>query len=107
MKIKDSCGVLPVADPEGGQGVRSQPLNAPVFKYPIKMKYFGLRKTKLFHFHGIFKKNEIKSAKRTPTQPNYTYEPPFRKSWIRPWLGLCFSLSGKHNCLLRHAKFHY
>ena len=23
--------------------------------------------TKLFHFHGIFKKNEIKSAKRNPT----------------------------------------
>ena len=23
--------------------------------------------TKLFHFHGIFMKNEIKSAKRTPT----------------------------------------
>ena len=28
--------------------------------------------TKLFHFHGIFKKNEIKSAKRTPHL--YTYE---------------------------------
>ena len=32
----------------------------------MKMKYFGLNETKLFHFHGIFKKNEIKSAKRNP-----------------------------------------
>ena len=31
---------------------------------------------------GIFKKNEIKSAKRAPQL--YTYEPPFQKSWIRP-----------------------
>ena len=36
----------------------------PVFKYPIG-------ETKLFYFHGIFKKNEIKSTKRT------LYEPPF------------------------------
>ena len=27
-------------------------------------KQFGLNETKLFHFHGIFKKNEIKSAKQ-------------------------------------------
>ena len=33
--------------------------------YPMKMKLFGLSETKLFHFHGIFNKNEIKSAKRT------------------------------------------
>ena len=38
----------------------------PVVKYPMKMKSFGLNETKLFHFHGIFKKKEIKSAKRTP-----------------------------------------
>ena len=25
-------------------------------KYPMKMKYFGLTETKLFHFHGILKK---------------------------------------------------
>ena len=43
------------------------PLLAPfVFKYPMKMKQFGLSETKLFHFHGIFRKNEINS-KRTPT----------------------------------------
>ena len=61
-----------LADPEGGQGVRSSPLPAPVIKYPMKMKYFdltkypmkvklfGLSETKLFHLLGIFKKNEIK-----------------------------------------------
>ena len=26
------------------------------FKYPMKMKQFGLTETKLFHFHRIFKK---------------------------------------------------
>ena len=44
----------------------------------MKMKYFGLSETKfetkLFHFHGIFRANEIKSAKRTPT-PLYLYIP--------------------------------
>ena len=39
----------------GVQGVRLNPLPL-VFKYPIKMKWFGLSETKLFHFHGIFKK---------------------------------------------------
>ena len=38
----------------------------PIFKYPMKIKLFGLSETKLFHFHGIFKKNKIKSAKLTP-----------------------------------------
>ena len=38
------------------------------FKNPIKRKEFGLSETKLVCFHGIFKKNEIKSAKRTPIQ---------------------------------------
>ena len=33
----------------------------------MKMKLFGLNETKLFHFHGIFKKNEIKSVTLTPT----------------------------------------
>ena len=36
------------------------------FKYPMKMKSFCLSETKLFHFLGIFKKNEINSAKRPP-----------------------------------------
>ena len=53
-----------------------------IFKYPMKMKQFGLSETKLFHFHGTFMKNEI-SAKRTPHL--YIYAPPFQKSWIRPW----------------------
>ena len=33
-----------------------------------------------------YKKNEIKLAKRTPYL--FTYEPPFQKSWIRPWTGV-------------------
>ena len=45
------------------------------------MKSFGLSETKLFYFHWIFKKKEIKSAH--PHAPLYTYEPPFQKSWIR------------------------
>ena len=49
-----------VADPEGVQGF------ALVFEYPMKTKKFGLSETKLFHFHGIFRENDIKSAKRTP-----------------------------------------
>ena len=49
------------------EGIQGFPQRTPVFKYPMKMKLFGLSETKLFHFHGIFKKNEIKSAKRTPT----------------------------------------
>ena len=43
-----------MADQEGVKG-----FPVPCFKYPIS-------ETKLFHFHGIFKKNEIKSAKRIP-----------------------------------------
>ena len=43
---------------------------------------FGLSETKLFHFHGIFKINETKSVKRTPTP--YTYGPHFQESIIRP-----------------------
>ena len=34
----------------------------------MKMKQYGLTETTLFHFHGIFNINEIKSAKRTPTR---------------------------------------
>ena len=47
-----------VADPEGVQGVSWTPSDALVFKYGMKMK-----------------------SKPTPN----TYEPPFQKSWIRPW----------------------
>ena len=42
-----------VADPEG---VRLNPPPRPVFKYPMKMKYFGLGETKLFYFHGNLRK---------------------------------------------------
>ena len=38
----------------------------------MKMKSFGLSETKLFHFHGMFKKNEIKSAKHPPP-PTHTH----------------------------------
>ena len=47
---------MAAVDPEGIQGSRSNPLPAPVFKYPMKMKLFGLSETELYHFHGIFKK---------------------------------------------------
>ena len=49
-----------VAEPEGVQRVRSNPTPCPRFKYPMKMKQFGLNETKLFQFHGIFRENEIK-----------------------------------------------
>ena len=71
--IIHSNGCITVADPEG---VRS-PL--PAIKHPMKMKYFGLTKTKLFHFRGIFKIIEIKSLKRT--QHLYI---PFKESLNRP-----------------------
>ena len=50
----------------GGSRGSLEPPSLPRFKYPMKMKQFGLIETKLFDFHGIFKKNEIKSAKWTP-----------------------------------------
>ena len=46
-----------------GGSLQAPPPPPPVFKYPMKMKQFGLSKTKLFHFHGIF--NSIKSAKQS------------------------------------------
>ena len=51
-------------------------LPAHVIKYPMKMKWFGLSETKLFHFHGIFKTNEIKSAKGTPSSTHLNPPPP-------------------------------
>ena len=64
-----------VADSEGAQGVGLNPLPAPHFKISYENgSKFGFSETKLFHFHGIFKKNEIKSAKRTPI-PFYIRNP--------------------------------
>ena len=59
---------LAVADPGRAQRVRSNPIpdTYPVFKYPLKMKYFGLNETKLFHFYGIFKKKRNKISKVNP-----------------------------------------
>ena len=50
----------------GFRGFVRTPSRPSVFKYPKKMEYFGLTETKLFHFHGICKKNVIKSVKRSP-----------------------------------------
>ena len=64
-----------VADPEGVQGGSPEPPSPlAVFKYPMKMKLFGLNETKYFHFHGIFNQIQKKSAKRTPI-PLYVYTP--------------------------------
>ena len=60
------------------EGVYPPPLSA--IKYRMKMKWFGLSEAKLFHFHGIFKINEMKSAKRTPTH--------FRNPWSSPAPGI-------------------
>ena len=82
-----------MADPDsrGRSGVRLNTLPIPRFNYPTKMKLFGISEAKLFHFHWIFKINEIKSAKRLHTyihiNPHFTppeYDPPFQKAWIRP-----------------------
>ena len=59
---------LPVTDPDGNQEVRPNPPSHPPFLNILS-------ETKLFHFHGIFKKNEIKSAKRTPH--TFIYMNPF------------------------------
>ena len=47
--------------------------------------------TKLFHFHGIFYKNEIKSANEP--QHIYAYKTLFQKSWVRP----CFTIFERLN----------
>ena len=57
----------PVADTEGVQWVHLNPLHASRFLISYEDEIIGLHETKLFHFHGIFMKNEIKLAKRTPT----------------------------------------
>ena len=69
----------------GFRGFARTPLPAgPGLKYPMKLKKIGLIETKLFHFHGIFKKYDLKSSKRTTT-PLYIhlYEPPFMRHFIR------------------------
>ena len=48
-----------MADPEGVQGFVRTPLPRP--------QSLNISETKLFHFHGIFKQIDIKSAKRTPS----------------------------------------
>ena len=50
---------LAVADPEGVQGFVRTPLPRP--------QSLNISETKLFHFHGIFKQIDIKSAKRIPS----------------------------------------
>ena len=56
-----------MADPEGVQGGSLESPSPLVFKYPMKMNNLVSTETELFHFHGIFKKKEIKLAKQTPT----------------------------------------
>ena len=62
-KLSLGCG-----GSRGGSGVSLEPPP----RLPYEIKYFGLSETKIFHFHRILKKNEIKSAKRTPT-PLFTW----------------------------------
>ena len=52
----------------------------------ILWKWNNLVSLRLFHFHGIFKKNEI--YQQSEPRLFLTYEPPFQKSWIRPCRGL-------------------
>ena len=47
-------------------------LPPPIFKYPMKMKLFGLSETKLFDFHRIFEKNE-KNQQSEHHIPLYIY----------------------------------
>ena len=74
-----------MADTEGIHGVRSHSPH-PVFKYFCHVCISLFRKAfthhrhntywniifQIFHFHGIYKKNEIKSAKRIPPPPTHT-----------------------------------
>ena len=100
----------------GGSGNSLEPPLPLVFKKPIKMKWFGLSETKLFHFHWIFRKIEMKSAKRTTHI--YIYKTPFQKPWIRPSSNLlhtvkCFiiaesafdDLKSRHMCVVQFWRF--
>ena len=58
-----------VADPEGFQWFARTPSPdppPPPLKYSMKRKQFGPNETKLFHFHGIFKKKCDKISKANP-----------------------------------------
>ena len=46
----------------------------------MKMKYFGLTETKLFHFHRIFEKRGGGGGSGVRANPQKTL-------WIRHWLG--------------------
>ena len=80
-----------MADPEGAQGVRSNPSPPnpiPVFEYHMKMKYFGLNETKLFHVHGMSRKYVIQLAKLTPTlytprNPGSAPAPPLKPIYLQ------------------------
>ena len=79
---------LAVADPEGVQGFVRTPLPRP--------QSLNISETKLFHFHGIYKQIDIKSAKRAPSSTELIPLPEmlrsiFQKSWIRPCLDLFLS----------------
>ena len=67
----------------GGSGCSLEPLPAPIFKYSIKMKQFGLNETKLYHLHGILKKNEKKISIANP-DPFIDNEPPSRNPGSAP-----------------------
>ena len=61
----------------GGSGGPLEPHSLPpCFTFPMKMTQFVLGESKLFHFHVIFVKNEIKSAKR----PQNLYMNPFSRN---------------------------
>ena len=53
-----------------------------VLKYPMKMKYFGLSETKLFHFYGIFENGGGGGGLSEPHEP--PLDPPL----------VCYSLKG-------------
>ena len=60
--------VIAVADPEGVQGVHSNPLPTPVFKYPMKMKQVAQWAT-IAHLGAsiMFKDTIIDDAQRRVT----------------------------------------
>ena len=71
------------AGSRGGSGGPLEPPPCPPFINILKkLNNLVSMRPKEFHFHGIFKKNEIRSANRTTAIS--THEPPFQKSWTRP-----------------------
>ena len=67
LLVGDSPPVEILLSAAHSEGVTCTSFPSPVSKYTMKMNEFGFSETKLFHFHGIFQKNEIELAKRTPT----------------------------------------